>query len=62
MVSRSQPEQQMGIYSSDKLPADFAKIPKDLQKIMYWQVWPEQIAAEEAVMDAQIPQTAKVIS
>ena len=46
--------------ASDKLPADFAKIPEGTDKDEVLSSVPGTDAANEAVMDAQIPQTAKV--
>ncbi|ULQ55567.1 hypothetical protein KJS94_13020 [Flavihumibacter rivuli] len=45
---------------ADKLPADFAKIPEGSEKDGVLVSVAGTKAAEEAVMDAQIPQTAKV--
>lgn len=44
----------------DKLPADFAKIPEGSEKDVVLANVAGTPAAEEAVLDAQIPQTAKV--
>ncbi|AQG81990.1 hypothetical protein [Spirosoma montaniterrae] len=44
----------------DKLPADFAKIPEGSEKDVILANVAGTHAAEEAVLDAQIPQTAKV--
>jgi hypothetical protein len=44
----------------DKLPADFAKIPKGSEKDAVLASVPGTEEAHDAVMDAQIPQTAKV--
>lgn len=46
--------------SSDKLPADFQKIPEGSEKDNVLSSVAGTEAAQEAVMDAQIPQTAKV--
>lgn len=46
--------------ASDKLPADFAKIPEGSEKDVVLANVAGTDAAREAVMDAQIPQTAKV--
>jgi hypothetical protein len=46
--------------SADKLPADFAKIPVGSEKDNVLSSVPGTDAAKDAVMDAQIPQTAKV--
>ncbi|HJU45396.1 MAG TPA: hypothetical protein VJ647_01370, partial [Chitinophagaceae bacterium] len=46
--------------ASDKLPADFAKIPEGSPKDNVLASVAGTEAAREAVMDAQIPQTAKV--
>jgi hypothetical protein len=46
--------------SSDKLPADFKKIPEGSEKDNVLSSVAGTDAAKEAVMDAQIPQTAKV--
>jgi hypothetical protein len=46
--------------ASDKLPADFAKIPEGSEKDVILANVAGTSAAEEAVLDAQIPQTAKV--
>ncbi len=46
--------------ASDKLPADFAKIPEGSPKDNVLASVAGTDAAREAVMDAQIPQTAKV--
>ena len=46
--------------AADKLPADFAKIPEGSSKDNVLASVAGTNAAEEAVMDAQIPQTAKV--
>src|SRR6516225_663911 len=45
---------------ADKLPADFAKIPEGSTKDNVLGSVAGTDAAKEAVMDAQIPQTAKV--
>lgn len=45
---------------SDKLPADFGKIPEGSEKDVVLANVAGTTAAEEAVLDAQIPQTAKV--
>jgi hypothetical protein len=45
---------------ADKLPADFAKIPEGSEKDVVLPFVAGTAAAKEAVMDAQIPQTAKV--
>jgi len=45
---------------SDKLPADFAKIPEGSEKDIVLASIAGTDAAKEAVMDAQIPQTASV--
>lgn len=44
----------------DKLPADFAKIPKGSEKDAVLASVPGTDEAHDAVMDAQLPQTAKV--
>ncbi|HRH71199.1 MAG TPA: hypothetical protein PLB89_16975 [Flavobacteriales bacterium] len=44
----------------DRLPDDFAKIPEDSEKGGVLASVPGTQAAKEAVLDAQIPQTAKV--
>ena len=46
--------------ASDKLPADFAKIPEGSEKDIVLASVAGTDAAKEAVMDAQIPQTAAV--
>lgn len=46
--------------AADKLPADFAKIPEGSEKDVVLPFVAGTDAAREAVMDAQIPQTAKV--
>jgi hypothetical protein len=46
--------------ASDKLPADFQKIPEGSEKDNVLSSVAGTEAAKEAVMDAQIPQTAKV--
>ncbi|MEI7501005.1 MAG: hypothetical protein WCK84_11230 [Bacteroidota bacterium] len=46
--------------ASDKLPADFAKIPEGSEKDIVLASVAGTDAAKEAVMDAQIPQTASV--
>ncbi len=46
--------------ASDKLPADFAKIPVDSEKDDVLSSVAGTDQAQDAVMDAQIPQTAKV--
>lgn len=46
--------------ASDKLPADFQKIPEGSEKDNVLSSVAGTTAAEEAVKDAQIPQTAKV--
>ncbi len=46
--------------ASDKLPGDFAKIPEGSEKDNVLVSVPGTPAAQQAVMDAQIPQTAKV--
>ncbi len=46
--------------SSDKLPADFAKIPDDSEKANVLTSVAGTDQAEDALMDAQVPQTAKV--
>jgi hypothetical protein len=46
--------------SSDKLPADFAKIPDDSEKANVLSSVAGTDQAQDAMMDAQIPQTAKV--
>lgn len=46
--------------AADKLPADFAKIPEGSEKDVVLANVAGTLAAEEAVLDAQIPQTAKV--
>ncbi|MCU0404631.1 MAG: hypothetical protein MUE99_08785 [Chitinophagaceae bacterium] len=46
--------------ASDKLPADFAKIPEGSEKDAVLANVAGTKAAEEALIDAQIPQTAKV--
>ncbi|MCC6412510.1 MAG: hypothetical protein IT270_12675 [Saprospiraceae bacterium] len=46
--------------SADKLPADFAKIPEGSEKDIVLASVAGTKAAEEAVRDAQLPQTAKV--
>jgi len=46
--------------SSDKLPSDFAKIPENSEKGSVLANVAGTDASKEAVMDAQIPQTAKV--
>ncbi len=46
--------------AAEKLPADFAKIPEGSEKDVVLASVPGTAAAKEAVMDAQIPQTAKV--
>lgn len=46
--------------SSDKLPADFVKIPEGSEKDIVLASVAGTDAAKEAVMDAQIPQTAAV--
>lgn len=46
--------------ASDKLPADFAKIPEGSPKDNVLASIAGTIAARDAVMDAQVPQTAKV--
>ncbi|BAV04346.1 hypothetical protein SAMN05421788_11074 [Filimonas lacunae] len=46
--------------ASNQLPADFAKIPEGSPKDNVLASVPGTSAAREAVMDAQIPQTAKV--
>jgi hypothetical protein len=45
---------------ADKLPGDFAKIPEGSEKDNVLASVPGTQAAKEALMDAQIPQTAKV--
>jgi hypothetical protein len=45
---------------ADKLPADFAKIPEGSEKDIVLANVAGTAAANEAIMDAQIPQTAKV--
>lgn len=45
---------------SDKLPADFGKIPEGSTKDNVLASVSGTVAAKEAVMDAQVPQTAKV--
>jgi hypothetical protein len=49
-----------GYVASDQLPADFAKIPEGSPKDNVLASIAGTDAAREAVMDAQIPQTAKV--
>jgi hypothetical protein len=46
--------------AADKLPADFAKIPEGSEKDVVLANVAGTPAAEEAVLDGQIPQTAKV--
>ncbi len=46
--------------ASDKLPADFAKIPEGTDKDVVLPFVGGTDASREAVMDAQIPQTAKI--
>lgn len=46
--------------ASDKLPADFAKIPEGSAKDNVLASVAGTVAATDAVMDAQVPQTAKV--
>lgn len=46
--------------ASDKLPADFAKIPEGSPKDNVLSSVAGTLAASDAVMDAQVPQTAKV--
>ncbi len=46
--------------ASDKLPADFAKIPEGSAKDNVLASVAGTVAANDAVMDAQVPQTAKV--
>ncbi|HRQ49099.1 MAG TPA: hypothetical protein PLR74_01090, partial [Agriterribacter sp.] len=46
--------------ASDKLPADFAKIPEGSPKDNVLPSVAGTIAASDAVMDAQVPQTARV--
>jgi hypothetical protein len=46
--------------AADKLPADFAKIPEDSEKDDVLSSVAGTDQAQDAVMDAQIPQTAKV--
>ena len=46
--------------AAEKLPADFAKIPEGSEKDNVLVSVPGTKASKEAVMDAQIPQTAKV--
>ena len=46
--------------SGDKLPQDFAKIPEDSQMGTVLYAVPGTALAEEAVLDAQIPQTATI--
>ena len=46
--------------AADQLPADFAKIPVGSEKDNVLSSVPGTQAAKDAVMDAQIPQTAKV--
>lgn len=46
--------------ASDKLPADFAKIPEGSPKDNVLSSVAGTLAAHDAVMDAQVPQTAKV--
>ena len=46
--------------AADALPADFASIPASFEKQEVLTYIPGTVAAREALMDAQIPQTAKV--
>ena len=46
--------------ASDKLPADFAKIPPGSDRDAVLASVPGTLPAKEAIMDAQIPQTAEV--